>query len=96
MRLDLSFSDFDEMLMKAAKSLGFKDRESKALVMQTLKGSIALLEGSKEEAATLRARVTSKGGTTQAALDVFTKKKTEKIFKQALQAAQKRAKELSK
>ena len=55
-----------------------------------------LLQYQKKEAGVLRAKVTSKGGTTQAAIDVFTKHKLEKVFKSALNAAAKRAKELSK
>ena len=54
------------------------------------------MDHQKEDAATLRARVTSKGGTTQAAMDVFKKKDFEKVFKTALSAAKRRAKELSK
>lgn len=86
---------FVECLQKAAVSLGLKKDLSEQLVTQTLKGGLALLEKSKEDAGVLRARVTSKGGTTQAAMDVFFKNKFEEIFERALQAAQKRAKELS-
>lgn len=85
-----------ESLQKAAVSLGLKKDLSEQLVAQTLKGSLALLEKSKEDAGVLRARVTSKGGTTQAAMDVFLKNKFGEIFEQALRAAAKRAGELSK
>lgn len=85
-----------EALQKAAVSLGLKKDLSGQLIAQTLKGSLALLEKSNEDAGVLRARVTSKGGTTQAAMDVFLKNKFEVIFEQALQAAAKRAGELSK
>ena len=87
---------FVECFMKAARSLGFSDEMSKTLVMQTLKGSLNLLENRKEDAATLRAAVTSKGGTTQAALEVFSAHHFEEIFKKALLAARNRAKELAK
>ncbi|MCA9399228.1 MAG: pyrroline-5-carboxylate reductase, partial [Candidatus Omnitrophica bacterium] len=60
------------------------------------KGSLALLEHQQESADILRKRVTSKGGTTEAALKVFQKHNYEKIFKDALSAAKKRAKELSR
>jgi len=66
------------------------------LVFQTIKGSLDLLGREGGDAAALRARVTSKGGTTQAAMDVFKKNNFEKIFKAALSSAKKRAKELSK
>ena len=87
---------FVECLEKAAWSLGLSPALAKELVAQTLKGSVRLLEQSGEGADVLRARVTSKGGTTQAALAVFEKHKMGKIIQQALAAARKRAKELSK
>ena len=87
---------FVECFLKAARSLGFDERQSKTLVDQTIKGSLALLENQKEEASALRARVTSKGGTTQAAIDVFFKNDIQGIFNNALSSARNRAKELSK
>ena len=87
---------FAECLEKAARSLGLSPTLARDLVTQTLKGSARLLEESNEGADVLRARVTSKGGTTQAALAVFEKSKTGKIVARALAAAKKRAKELSK
>lgn len=87
---------FIECLNKAARSLGLDEGLGRALVLQTVKGSLDLLEYRKEGAGVLRARVTSKGGTTQAAMDVFRKHKLEKVFKAALSAAKKRARELSK
>jgi pyrroline-5-carboxylate reductase len=87
---------FIESLKKAVRSLGFEEKVANALVIQTIKGSMTLLSEQKEDAGVLRARVTSKGGTTQAAMDVFKKSNFEKVFKTALSAAKKRAKELSK
>ncbi len=87
---------FMECFMKAARSLGLKESLSRELVIQTLRGSLDLLENQEEDAGVLRERVTSKGGTTQAAMDVFKKGSFEKIFKDALKAAAKRAKELEK
>jgi len=86
---------FIECLNKAVRSLGLDEALSRELVLQTIRGSLDLLDHQKEDAAVLRARVTSKGGTTQAAMDVFKKNNTEKIFKDALKAAKKRARELS-
>jgi len=86
---------FIECLIKAVDSFGLDKEIGRELVMQTIKGSIELLEHQDEEAGVLRERVTSKGGTTQAALDVFNQHKLDKIFKTAMSAAQKRAKELS-
>lgn len=87
---------FAENFIKAAKALGFNDAQAKALVSQTMRGSLDLLEQSTEDAGTLRERVTSKGGTTAAALEVFGRAGYEKTFKNALMAAKKRAKELAK
>ncbi len=85
---------FVESFLKAAQALKMKENLSKQLVMQTLRGSLALLESQETEAGVLREQVTSKGGTTQAAMDEFKKGAFEKIFKNALKSAAKRAKEL--
>ncbi len=87
---------FVECLMRAAGSFGFDEKTAKELVYQTLLGSAHLLAQSKDSAAELRAKVTSKGGTTQAAADVFTAHNIEKVFIEALEAAKKRAGELAK
>lgn len=87
---------FAEYLMASARSLGLDEKLAERLVKSTLSGSAYLLEQSKEDAAALRARVTSKGGTTQAAMDVFAQMKTDEIFQKALAAAKNRARELSK
>ena len=87
---------FIEHFIKAAVSLGLNKELANDLVLQTVKGSMVLLEHQSVEAGDLRAKVTSKGGTTQAAMDVFQKHQLEKVFKSALDAAKKRAKELSK
>ncbi len=87
---------FVECMQAAAKALKFNDKISKQLVMQTLRGSIELLDSQKDEAKKLRQLVTSKGGTTEAAMKVLTKGKLDKTFKDALKAAQVRAQKLSK
>lgn len=87
---------FAECLLQAARSLGMDEKLSHTLVAETLLGSVHLLTQSKESAADLRARVTSKGGTTQAAMDVFLGRKLNDVFIEALTAAKNRAKELSK
>ena len=85
-----------ECLQKAARSLGFTEEVAATLVNQTLTGSVHLLTKENVAAGELRARVTSKGGTTQAAMNVFFKRGIEKIFDEALNAARKRAGELSR
>lgn len=87
---------FAECMEKAARSLGLEKEIAAQLTAQTFKGSVALLEQSKESAEVLRARVTSKGGTTQAALAVFERHQIKGMFQEALTAARQRAKQLSK
>ena len=87
---------FVECMMKAARKLGFGDKDAKTLVYGTLLGSAYMLAKSADRADVLRLKVTSKGGTTQAAMDVFMKNDIGKIFEQALKAARDRAKSLSR
>lgn len=87
---------FVECFIKAAQTLGLDAAQSKVLVYQTLLGSAHLLKQSKDSAAELRAKVTSKGGTTQAAIDVLTAYNIEKAFIDAFAAAKRRAGELAK
>ncbi len=88
---------FVEQWIAAAKSLGLSEEDAKCLVYETLTGSAHLLRKASFTASDLRAKVTSKGGTTEAAMKVFF---NENIFgnlmKDALYAAKKRAKELVK
>ena len=56
---------FVEQWINAAIKLGFDRSQAKQLVYKTLLGSAHLLEQSQFEAADLRVKVTSKGGTTQ-------------------------------
>ncbi len=87
---------FVECLEKSAKALGLEAKISRDLILQTLKGSFTLLEKENEPAEVLRQRVTSKGGTTQAALDVLLSAQVQEAFSKALLAAKRRAAELSK
>ncbi len=86
---------FVECWMKAARKLGFSEKEAMALVCQTLAGSTQMLLKGEAAPDVLRARVTSKGGTTQAAMDVFMGKDIFGVFETALKAARDRAKQLS-
>ncbi|MBF0387087.1 MAG: pyrroline-5-carboxylate reductase [Candidatus Omnitrophica bacterium] len=86
---------FVECLMNAARKLGFNDQESKTLVYQTLSGSARMLAGSADSAEVLRQKVTSKGGTTQAAIGVLQEKDISGMFLSAVKAAHSRAKQLA-
>ena len=83
------------VFIQAAKKLGFSKDEATLMVIQTLKGASALID-KKSDVKTLVSHVASKGGTTEAALNVFTKEKMDSIWEQAIKAAYERAKELSK
>jgi pyrroline-5-carboxylate reductase len=59
---------FIEALQQAALQLGFSDRQARQLAIETTLGAAKLVAQSDEAASALRERVTSKGGTTEAAL----------------------------
>lgn len=59
---------FIEALQEAAAQLGFTSEQARELAIATFTGASKLAAQSSESAATLRERVTSKGGTTYAAL----------------------------
>lgn len=58
-------------LQEAAKAQGFEESEARALSLATFKGAVALAEQTGESFAVLQQNVTSKGGTTHAAVETF-------------------------
>lgn len=84
-----------EALEEAGQKLGLDQDTAKRLVLKTAIGSARLLEALREEPASLRKKVTSKGGTTEAALKVFEKKIIKSIIHDAVEAAHKRSREIS-
>jgi pyrroline-5-carboxylate reductase len=76
--------------------LGLDKKTAKLLAEQTFFGSAALLKNKNISAAQLRQAVTSRKGTTAAAIAVLDKNKFAKIFECALSAAFKRAREMNK
>ena len=62
---------FLEAMEAAALNLGFEPRAARQLTVETFLGAARLAEQSSESISTLRERVTSKGGTTEAALLSF-------------------------
>lgn len=62
---------FIEALQQAAEELGFTPEQARQLAIETTLGAAELAAGSAEPAGVLRQRVTSKGGTTEAALKVM-------------------------
>ena len=59
---------FIEAMQQAAYELGLDEMQARQMVLDTFLGATKLAESSKEDVATLRARVTSKNGTTERAL----------------------------
>jgi pyrroline-5-carboxylate reductase len=87
---------FLEALIQGGEALGLTSDQAKELAMATLAGATKLAENSPETPSTLRERVTSKGGTTAAALSVFQESHFVEIVTRAMHAADRRAAELSK
>ncbi len=85
---------FAECLSEAAVQNGLPQRTAVSLVMQTLYGASRLLLESGEEAQELRAKVTSPGGTTEAALKTFSDRGFKEIIVAAVNSAIKRGREL--
>jgi pyrroline-5-carboxylate reductase len=85
---------FLEALQRAASELGFSAADAHRLACATFDGAIALAKASAEDPATLRAQVTSKGGTTERALAVMAEGDVEGRIVAAVKAAAERAREL--
>lgn len=84
-----------ELMMEQAKIWGFSEEEAQLLANETLIGSALLLKEKNTNPAELRSAVTSKGGTTEAALTHMKNSKMDSIFKDALEAARKRSIQLN-
>ena len=84
-----------EALEEAAVAQGMSRDIARALATQTCFGAGKMLAASDVDAAELRRRVTSPGGTTQAALEQFAADEFNAIVARAIAAATKRGGELS-
>lgn len=84
-----------EAMQAAGEKLGLDQETARLLTLQTALGAARLALESEDDAATLRQKVTSKGGTTERALDVLQKSGLTQAFEQAMQAAAERARELA-
>jgi pyrroline-5-carboxylate reductase len=85
---------FIEQLAASAEQLGLKKETAMKLALHTVLGAAKLAASSGEPPATLRKNVTSKNGTTEAALKVFDEEKLAERFARAVAAASRRATEL--
>ncbi len=84
-----------EAMQVAAERLGLPADAARLLAAQTCLGAGRMLGESGEDAATLRQRVTSPGGTTQAALESFAHDGFADLVQRAVEAAARRGAELS-
>ena len=87
---------FMEAMEKHAQVLGFSAQESRMLVQQTALGAAQMVEHNNDAISTLRENVTSKGGTTFAALESFRASGLDEMVKKAMNAAITRAEEMAK
>lgn len=85
---------FIEQLEHSARSLGIAPEAARRLALTTVLGAAKLAASSGESPEVLRERVTSKGGTTEAALKVFAEEKLAERLARAIEAASRRGAEL--
>lgn len=86
---------FIERFIDVAKDHGFSEDEATTMVQGTFAGALSLLEVTGKTPAELREAVTSPGGTTQAALAVYTQADLGAIIAAASAAAIARAEEMA-
>ena len=85
---------FLEAMTEAGKSMGLSAAQAYKLAVATFSGASALAAASSEAPEVLRQRVTSKGGTTHAAISSMEANGIKPAFIEAMQAAETRAREL--
>lgn len=81
-------------MTEAAVKMGLSADEGRKLAIATFSGATELAERSDESLEVLRQRVTSKGGTTYAAITSMQSNEVAQKYVQAMLAAEQRAKEL--
>lgn len=86
---------FIESMQQAGIELGLTVEQAQQLSLDTFLGAAKLASQSEEDAATLRARVTSKGGTTEQAIQTMIRSDVKEHIRQAILAANKRSREMS-
>jgi pyrroline-5-carboxylate reductase len=84
-----------EVLAKVARELGLPAATADRLAAITSFGAGAMIASSPDEAEELRRRVTSPGGTTEAAMAVLENGSFRQLMRQAIRAARDRSRELS-
>lgn len=85
-----------EALINASVNIGIDNQMARFLVVETMKGSLELLEKTGDHPAVLRDKVSSPGGTTIAAISELEKRGIRAAYFDAVQKAYQKAKELGK
>lgn len=85
---------FIEQLAAAGARLGLEPQTARRLALATVRGAAELAAQSGESPDVLRERVTSKGGTTEAALRVLAEERVGERLERAVEAASRRGAEL--
>ena len=85
---------FIEAMIEAGMDMGLSREQAHKLAVGTFEGASALAKASDETPETLRALVTSKGGTTYTALTSMEQDRVKMLFMRAMHAARQRAREL--
>ncbi|KPK54390.1 MAG: pyrroline-5-carboxylate reductase [Thiotrichales bacterium SG8_50] len=85
---------FIEALEEAAIELGIDAQAARLLAIETFRGAAALAASSTDGPAELRARVTSRAGTTERALDYMESENVKSRIVEAVKRAELRAREL--
>lgn len=87
---------FIEAMVQAATEMGLTAEQGRRLAQSTFAGAAALAQASPLQPAELRAQVTSKGGTTHAAITSLEDSGVRQAIVRALHAARTRAQELGR
>jgi pyrroline-5-carboxylate reductase len=85
---------FIEAMIEAGVAMGLTREQAHQLAVGTFVGASALAKASDEPIEILRSRVTSKGGTTHAAITSMEQDNVKTLFMRAMSAARQRAKEM--
>jgi len=87
---------FVDALIQSSINLGISEKDSKKIVFETIEGSLAYIRSNEQDSLPdLIQKITSSGGTTEAAFKQINAKQFYDIWKQGVQKAYERAQELS-
>lgn len=85
-----------ESMIEAGIALGFDPDTAVTLTMKTIEGALKLMQESTDTPETLRKKVTSPGGTTEAAFQVLSANRVKAVMVEAISRAAERSRELSR